>query len=1083
MAKIHPTPLIVLLFSPLLILFIGADDGIKNTQVNPVPSTINDFFLPGSQPGESGTFKAVGTCNCHEWVSEEPLEVPMFNWQGSMMAQAARDPIYLACLAVSNQDAPEVGDLCIRCHAPVGWLGGRSQPTDGSALTNDDRQGVQCHFCHKLVKPTTVGNNPYPGDQDYLTSPGANKLSTYDQDQTYLASMTSIPETSGNGMYICEDDDKNRRGPFFDSDAKHDNPYSPFHPEANLCGTCHDVSNPAFSTVRDVEGNILGYAPNDFDTPAPDFDPYELFPVERTFSEWKMSDYNTPAGVYSEYFGGNKDYVSTCQDCHMKDITGQGASNTKITRTNLPHHDLTGGNTFMPDLVANLFPGEVNVDALNAGKERARYMLQHAATVNVEVTGQQVDVEVINETGHKLPSGYPEGRRIWLHVKAYDLETADVYESGRYNYETATLEKEGAKIYEIKPGISEDLAPALGLEAGPSFHFVLNHQIFKDNRIPPRGFDNAAFEAIQSPPVAYTYADGQYWDNTVYDLPFEPEFVEVTLNYQTTSKEYVEFLKDENVTNDAGQTMYDQWSQFGKSAPEEMNFVTWSSDAGITLMEWTGDVNSDWTEPGNFSPNGTPDASNNVIVPSGLTNYPVVDAPGACNFLILESGTRLTVPSGNALIVNGALVLKDGREGVPSVLEYGDLTVNGFIDAQVQMDDNRWHYFAPPLAGQVAGSFIGLYLYSYDTETDSWINIVDETTPLQAGMGYKAYTFGTDHNVGLATYRGDGADMISGDYSLPVSYFASNPFNFVGNPYLSAIDWDNASWVKTGIAASVYIWDGVQYISWNGSTGDLTDGIIPAMQAFFVATDGSTTTPELTVSNLARVHGTDLYKKSGDPGMRIRAEGNGYYDNTFICFDTDATPGFDSRHDAYKFMGLEEAPQLYTMAGTEKTRINVLPLSLADRSVGVDLVASVEGEYILSFTGQHSFTHYDMITLEDRLLQKTTDLSEVQEYKVSAGPDDDPDRFVVHFKNSLHEGLGANDLRIYSYGNKIILEDLDGEDLPEHVEIYDLEGKCIFSTDLGESNVNILDPDAKAGLYLVKAYTGSTIITKKVLLK
>jgi len=116
--------------------------------------------MPGSQPGQSGNIEHPSKCdNCHGGYD---LAVePAFNWRGSMMSQAARDPLFYACLAIANQDAPESGDLCIRCHAPDGWLQGRSVPTDGSALNSGDREGVQCDFCHKLVKPTPVGVNPY----------------------------------------------------------------------------------------------------------------------------------------------------------------------------------------------------------------------------------------------------------------------------------------------------------------------------------------------------------------------------------------------------------------------------------------------------------------------------------------------------------------------------------------------------------------------------------------------------------------------------------------------------------------------------------------------------------------------------------------------------------------------------------------------------------------------------------------------------------------------------------------------------------------------------------------------------------
>lgn len=59
-----------------------------------------------------------------------------FNWSGSMMANAGRDPIFWATLAVAEQDFDGSGNLCIRCHSTGGWYGGRSTPTDGSAGGN-----------------------------------------------------------------------------------------------------------------------------------------------------------------------------------------------------------------------------------------------------------------------------------------------------------------------------------------------------------------------------------------------------------------------------------------------------------------------------------------------------------------------------------------------------------------------------------------------------------------------------------------------------------------------------------------------------------------------------------------------------------------------------------------------------------------------------------------------------------------------------------------------------------------------------------------------------------------------------------
>jgi hypothetical protein len=302
-----------------------------------------------------------------------------------------------------------------------------------------------------------------------------------------------------------------------------------------------------------------------------------MFPIERTYSEYLMSAYPN-GGVYAPQFAGNKPdgIVSTCQDCHMRDVSGAGCSEPGApTRPDLPLHDLTGGNYFIPDILPAMYPGEVDSLRLQAGKQRVISMLQKAASMALapgQVGGRpKVTVTITNETAHKLPSGYPEGRRIWINVKAYDIDNNLVYESGVYDAASGVLAKdEDIKVYEIKPGLSPAIAGALGLPAGESFHFVLNDTVLSDNRIPPRGYTYANFQTIQSPPVAYTYADSQYWDETTYLLPMTANFVEVALLYQTTTKEYIEFLRDENVTNSAGDDLYNAWVAQGKAAPVTM---------------------------------------------------------------------------------------------------------------------------------------------------------------------------------------------------------------------------------------------------------------------------------------------------------------------------------------------------------------------------------------------------------------------------------------------------------------------------------------------------------------------------------
>jgi hypothetical protein len=529
------------------------------------PSTLRDFDQPGTQPHEGGSFIQSDNClGCHGGY--DAAVEPGRNADGSMMMQSARDPLYEACLTVAEQDAPGSGDLCIRCHSPFGWMSGRSTPTDGTQLTAADRDGIACDFCHRLVDPVyEVGVSPL-------------------EDVSVLGMIAGhVPTNFSNGQYVVDPASSQRRGPFVDAVAPHPFLASPFHRQADLCGTCHDVSNPAFERVAGDD-----YAPNAFDAAATTFDSNVLLPLERTYSEWKHSAF--PAGVYAPDFAGNRadGTVSTCQDCHMRDVNGEGCNDPAApTRADLPLHDMMGGNAWMPGVIAALYPSETDAAALAAGAARAVSMLEKAATVAVQVASEadsfRATVTVTNRTGHKLPTGYPEGRRMWLQVVARDADGDIVYESGAYDPATGVLTHEAdAVIYEIKLGISPALAAAVGAGGGgPSFHFTLNDTVYSDIRIPPQGFTNAAFATFGGAPkdpylAGPRYADGQNWDAPTFALPPTARRVTARLHYQTMSKEYAEFLRDENVTDGRGDALYAAWLAHGRGAP-----VTMAADSAV----------------------------------------------------------------------------------------------------------------------------------------------------------------------------------------------------------------------------------------------------------------------------------------------------------------------------------------------------------------------------------------------------------------------------------------------------------------------------------------------------------------------
>jgi hypothetical protein len=629
--------------SPFVLAFLFVATGASAW----TPKAVGDdplVRMPGSQHG-SITVEIPGDCNCHKGFDTNTE--PYFAWQGSMMAQAARDPLFWACLTVAAQDSiwavgtPNATDICLRCHLPGGWLGGRSDPTNGSSMSGADFDGVHCGICHRMFDPFfettydgTREGSDWAGYWDEATSISANgAAATYGADMVASHDITlfngndfydagNVPVNSGwdenGGGQLFMPVDATRRGPFADATPPHTFYYSRYHKSRYFCSTCHDVTNPVLANLPQA-----GATPGDGTTllPTETTPAYALTHVERTFSEFALSAFGQQGGapgtgafapdVFDTSVADNS--IARCQDCHLPDTSGVACKNNGVVRpgestehphSGLPFHDLTGANAWISSILASTDSGSSNYDATNetllsgraaeltmdlgagegvgweallAGADRALTGLQRAASLESlqwDGVGQRFSLRVRNHTGHKLISGFPEGRRMWLNVKVYDASDALIWEVNPYDDAASTL-KGLPYTYDDPDGILPDPQPLSSTEehldevvyeTKPSssltgedhtFHFALADARRKDNRIPPQGFDSAAAGQRKCQPVldgvdrtdlftAEEYSGG--YDEVELDLSgmaLVPARFEVRLLYQVTSREYVEFLRDE----------------------------------------------------------------------------------------------------------------------------------------------------------------------------------------------------------------------------------------------------------------------------------------------------------------------------------------------------------------------------------------------------------------------------------------------------------------------------------------------------------------------------------------------------------
>ena len=621
--------------------------------------------MPGTQPGEVGNLESPSRCdNCHAGYNDEttaaagqgePQDEPSTGWLGGPMANAGRDPIFWATLAVAEQDFDGAGDLCLRCHSQGGWYGGRSTPTDGSGLASSDSDGVDCDGCHLMTNPE---DSEHAG---VMVSPFIANCSA--DPQVPEKSCDSVDEGFyGSGMLSLWGGAE-KMGPYSDADARHSFAQSRFHRHVDFCGSCHDVSNPVVGDLapengkqhgaphvvssQDKNGGAPNLGPPREEKAAFNNPPYAYGIVERTFSEYKasalpstrVSDFHAlpadlqvsggslevtyqaalAAGTGGDYADGEARFFS-CQSCHMRPVTSAGANKNGLQiRTDLARHDHAGGSYWLVDMIryqndhSLLRLGgdlsENHLAQLEVGRARAMEHLQQAASLVVET-----DVlKVINLTGHKLITGYPEGRRMWLNIKWQGPGGTLIREDGAYgplfnqSGEPVLIENPAGgpdvqvesilepdspyvRIYEAHYAMTSEWAATLvatgkspylalsydrtddevtmtlgelaAMPAGhhhETFHFVLNDFVASDNRIPPYGmsYDTARKrntlpvpeDQYGNPGAGGTY---RYWDELDLSMikPEGAESAQISLLYQGTSWEYIQFLEEANEGED-----------------------------------------------------------------------------------------------------------------------------------------------------------------------------------------------------------------------------------------------------------------------------------------------------------------------------------------------------------------------------------------------------------------------------------------------------------------------------------------------------------------------------------------------------
>lgn len=487
--------------------------------------------LPGAQAPASTTAPAnhaamplfahsTDCVACHnQIVTADGTDVSIgTSWRSTMMANAARDPYWLAGVRRETIDHPKhaaaIQEECAACHMPMAERMSEAAghqidvfaqlPFSDLNLSDERRlasDGVSCTVCHQIAKDKLGTPESFNGEF-VVAGPNA-------------AGVRQV-----QGPYAI---DAGRRR-IMQSVTGYEQVEAPHIKQSELCATCHTLITEAFGP----DGKVIG-----------------RLPEQMNYQEWQHSAFNAEK--------------ASCQSCHMPRSTGpvRIASVLGDYRDGLSQHAFVGGNAFMLRLFSR-YRAELGVEALPSelaatAAATVRQLQQDTATLTVgrpELSGGSLafDVDVKNLTGHKFPTGYP-ARRTWLHVAVRDGSGRAVFESGAIGADGAIAGNDSdadATRFEphyeeiSRPDQVQIYEPILGDPAGkPTTGLLTATQYLKDNRLLPRGFDKATAQAdIAVHGGARSDADFTgAGDRVRYRIPMAgatgPFTVDVELRYQS----------------------------------------------------------------------------------------------------------------------------------------------------------------------------------------------------------------------------------------------------------------------------------------------------------------------------------------------------------------------------------------------------------------------------------------------------------------------------------------------------------------------------------------------------------------------
>lgn len=529
----------------------------------------------------------------------------------------------------------------------------------------------------------------------------------------------------------------------------------------------------------------------------------------------------------------------------------------------------------------------------------------------------------------------------------------------------------------------------------------------------------------------------------------------------------------------------------------EREGVNWT--AGVNAIEdtpssgqiiWNGNTNNDWSNATNWTPTTLPKTGTDVIIPSGLTNYPTIS-----NSVNINS---VTMSSGSSLIANS--------------------TFNGILTYNRTLVTENWYLVSSPASGEayddafvndnnLAINGTNNAIASYNLSEDNW-------TFMQSGT-VDTFNNGQGYSVKKSVGQGSGDISFSGNLNTSniiktLSGGGIGNFNLLGNPYTSYINTVPLITANSAKLSSNDLWVWNQLTA-NYEVKNLTSNfMLSPGQGFFVSALNNyishpgtgfdsyevNTNSNFTFAQSNQQHNTtDTFLKTSRFEIELSALEGDKERFAKIYYINGATKGFDNGYDGQVFGGQSSSFDIFTHLVSDSKgknfQIQSLPNDNYEKMI-IPVGLKVGAEKEVTFTAKiNNLPSGYKVFIEDN---KTGDFIRLDEdgssYKIISTKEiNEVGRFYLHTTSkalSISENLNLENVKIYKLDSNILR--ISGLQSQAHsLEFYDILGKIIlkkvFETN-GNGELNVTLPNKLiSGVYFAKVSSKLGNVKKKVVIE